>query len=123
LQRANLRAQKREIIQKAISVSSEQSKLFWPIYDRFEAETIRINDERLAIINDYVNQKSDLSAEQATNLINRMMSIQLRRNESKRGYVKELGKVLTAKQALRLLLLENQIDVQIDAQIAAQIPL
>jgi hypothetical protein len=41
----------------------------------------------------------------------------------KRAYIKELGTVLTAKQALRLLLLENQIDLQIEAQIAAQIPL
>ncbi len=123
LQRSNLRNQKREIIKKAISVTSEQSRAFWPIYDKYEAEVKKINDTRLALIADYVNQQSGLSAEKATELINRVMQVQLQRQEMKRAYVKELGTVLTAKQALRLLLLENQIDMQIEAQIAAQIPL
>jgi hypothetical protein len=123
LQRANLRAQKKEIIKKVIQLTSEQSRMFWTIYDKYEMEVIKLNDTRLALIADYVDHREDISAEKATELINQIMQLQLQRQESKRGYVKELGKVLTAKQALRLLLLEQQIDVQIDAQIAAQIPL
>jgi len=123
LQRANLRAQKKEIVKKALSLSSDQSEAFWPIYDKYEAEVIKINDARVVLITDYVNHHADLSAEKATELINRVMQVQMQRQELKRSYVKDLGKVLSAKQALRLLLLENQIDVQIDAQIAAQIPL
>jgi hypothetical protein len=123
LQRLNLRAQKREIIQQAISLSSEQSAAFWKVYDKYEAETVRINDTRLGLITDYLSHREELSANKATELINDLMKVQLKRLESKRAYVKELGRVLTAKQALRLLLLENQIDVQLDAAIAAQIPI
>ena len=123
LQRANLRAQKKQIVEKAISLSSEQSKAFWPVYEKYEAEVVQINDQRLALISDYVAHRENLSAEKATELINSMMKIQLQRQEVKRSYVKQLGKVLTSKQALRLLLLENQIDIQLDAYIAAQIPL
>ncbi|HSE43022.1 MAG TPA: hypothetical protein VLH08_19840 [Acidobacteriota bacterium] len=123
LQRANLRTQKREIIKKSLSLNSEQSRKFWPIYDKYEAELMKINDNRLALIADYVNQKDGLSSEKATELINNIMQIQAKRHELKRIYVKEIGTVLTAKQALRLLLLENQIDLQIEAQIASQIPL
>jgi hypothetical protein len=123
LQRANLRLQKRQIIQKSVSMNSEQSKKFWPIYDKYEAELMKINDERLALITDYTNQKDGLSSEKATELINHVMQIQMKRHELKRSYVKDIGTVLTAKQALRLLLLENQIDLGIEAQIAAQIPL
>ena len=123
LQRANLRDQKREIVKQAISLHSNQSVPFWAIYDKYEAEAIKINDSRLALINEYVNHRQDLTAEKAAQMINRIMQTQQQRHELKRGYVKELGKVLDAKQALRLLLLEHQIDVQIDAEIAAQIPL
>jgi hypothetical protein len=123
LQRASLRAQKKQIVEKAISVSSEQSQAFWPIYNQYEAQVIRINDKRLALINDYIAHRENITAEKATELINGVMQVQLERQEMKRSYVKQLGKLLTAKQALRLLLLENQIDIQLDAFIAAQIPL
>jgi hypothetical protein len=123
LQRSNLRGQKRQAIKKAVSLTTEQSRAFWPIYDRYEAEVKKINDTRLQMIADYMNQQSDISAEKAAQLINEVMQIQAKRQELKRAYVKEIGTVLTAKQALRLLLLENQIDLQIEAQIASQIPL
>jgi Spy/CpxP family protein refolding chaperone len=123
LQRADLRAQKRQIIQKSVSITSEQAKAFWPIYDKYEREVMKINDTRLALITDYTNQKDGISSEKATQLINEIMQVQSKRHELKRAYVKEIGTVLTAKQALRLLLLENQIDLQIEAQIASQIPL
>jgi|GEM_PF-1012106 len=123
LQRANLRAQKREVVKQALSLSSDQAHMFWPIYDHYELETIKLNDTRLALIADYVNHRSELPPEKAAGLINRVMQAQKQKYELKRAYVKDLGKVLNAKQALRLLLLENQIDVQVDAQIAAQIPL
>jgi len=123
LQRVNLKTQKREIINKSLSLNAEQSKKFWPIYDKNEVELTRINDRRLALINDYVNQKPQISSEKAAELINSIMQIQQDRHDLKRSYVKQLGTVLTGKQALRLLLLENQIDLQIEAQIASQIPL
>jgi hypothetical protein len=123
LQRANLRAVKRQIVEKALELSQDQSPRFWPIYDHYETEATKINDARINLIQDYLNHRADLSAEKASELINQVMQTQSKRQELKRSYVKDLGKVLTAKQALRLLLLENQIDVQIEAQIAAQIPL
>jgi Spy/CpxP family protein refolding chaperone len=123
LERSNVRLQKRAIIKKSLSLNEKQSAQFWPIYDKYEAATAKINDTRLALITDYLNHRKDLSAEKATELINGAMQTQTQKLELKRVYVKDLGKVLTAKQALRLLLLENQLDVQIEAQIAAQIPL
>lgn len=123
LQRSNLRSQKKELVKKALSLTAEQAQAFWPIYNQYEADTIKLNDGRIALIQEYLSQRKDLSSEKATELINRVMQAQEQRHEMKKAYVKDLGKVLTAKQALRLLLLENQIDVQLEAQIAAQIPL
>lgn len=123
LERSNVRSQKRAIIKKTLSLNDKQSAQFWPIYDKYEAATAKINDTRLALITDYLNQRKDLSAEKATELINGAMQTQTQKLELKRAYIKDLGKVLTAKQALRLLLLENQVDMEIEAQIAAQIPL
>lgn len=123
MKRSELRLQKKEIIHKVLGLSSEQARAFWPVYDKHEVEVLRSNDSRLAIIAEYMNHRSDMSPEKASELINRVMQAQDERHELKRNYVKELGGVLTAKQALRLLLVENKLDLQIDAQIAAQIPL
>jgi len=123
LQRANLRSQKKQIINNSLSLSTEQAKAFWSIYDKYEVEFTKINDSRLAIISDYLNHYKNLSSEKAAELINRMMEVQRQRHELKRNYVRELGKIMPSKQALRLLLLESQMDLQVDAQIAMQIPL
>jgi Spy/CpxP family protein refolding chaperone len=123
LERSNVRSEKRAIIKKSISLNTEQSQNFWPIYNKYEASVVKLNDQRLALIMDYVNHREDLGGEKATELINSAMQLQQQKQELKRAYVTDLGKVLTAKQALRLLLLENQFDVEIEAQIAAQIPL
>src|SRR5262249_10800900 len=49
LQRANLRSQKKQIINNSLSLTTEQAKAFWPVYDKYEVEFTKINDARLAI--------------------------------------------------------------------------
>src|SRR5262249_7369810 len=93
LQRSNLRSQKREIIKKNVSLTSDEAKAFWPIYDKYEAETTKLNDRRFALINDYVSHYENLSAAKAAELINSWMQLQKERLEMKRNYVRELGKV------------------------------
>lgn len=123
LQRSHLRDQKREIIRQTMPLTDDEARAFWPIYDQYEEAVRKNNDKRLAIVADYLKYKSDMPAGKAAELINRVMEAQNEKHELKRSYVKELGTVLTGRQALRLLLMENKMDLQIDAEIAAQIPL
>src|SRR5262245_38719274 len=61
LERSKVRSQKRAIIKKSLSLNEKQSAQFWPIYDKYQSATAKINDTRLALITDYINQRKDHS--------------------------------------------------------------
>ena len=123
LQRINLRANKRTLIQKAVQFTDEQNKAYWPIYDNYEKELIKINDQRLAMIQDYAKNYQTMTDEKAAELIMRAMDFQDKRFALRKRYMVELKNVLPPKTVARLLQLENQTDLLIDLQIASEVPL
>ena len=123
LQRADLRAKKRTLIQKAVPFTEEQSKAFWPIYDNYEKELIKVNDSRLAMIKDYADHYESMTDEKAAELIMRAMDFQDKRFALRKSYMAGLRNVLPPRMVARLLQLENQTDLLIDLEIAAQVPL
>jgi hypothetical protein len=123
LQRAKLRENKRALIQKAVPLTEEQNKAYWPIYDKYEKELTKLNDQRLALIEDYAKNYETMTDEKAAELIVRAMDFQDKRTQLRRTYLGELKNVLTPKTVARLMQLENQTDLLIDLQIASEVPL
>jgi hypothetical protein len=123
LQRIDLRAKKRELIKKAVALSEEQAKNFWPVYDKYEKELVQINDTRLAMITDYAKNYESMTDEKAAELIVRAMDFQDKRMGLRKSYMADLRNILPPKMVARLLQLENQTDLLIDLEIASQVPL
>ncbi|PWT88503.1 MAG: hypothetical protein C5B54_10530 [Acidobacteria bacterium] len=123
LQRSDIRSQKREIIKKAVPFTDEQSKAFWPIYDSYEKETIKLNDGRYAMIKEYAANYDNMTDEKATDLITRSMDYFDKRTTLKKTYFENLKKSLPPKVVARLMQLDHQMDLQVDLLIAAQVPL
>jgi hypothetical protein len=123
LTRIDLRAKKRQLIQKVVTFTPEQSKNYWPIFDKYEAELIKVNDKRLALIQDYAKHYESMTDEKAAELIIRAADFQDHRMALRRRYLTELRDVLPPRIVARLMQLENQTDLLIDLQIASEVPL
>lgn len=123
LQRADIRTQKRGIIDALTDFNSTQEKAFWAVYDNYEKELTKLNDQRLALIKDYAAQYMKLTDAQALDLTNRAFDFQEKRLALRKSYMESLKKILPGIQVGRLMQLENQLDMLIDLQIAAQVPL
>ena len=123
LTRIDLRAKKRALIEKAVTLTPDQAKKFWPIYDKYEAELIKVNDKRLALITDYAKHYESMTDEKAAELIMRSADFQDHRMALRRRYLTELRDVLPPRINARLMQLENQTDLLIDLQIASEVPL
>jgi len=123
LQRIDLRKQKKALIQKAVPMSEEQGKAFWPMYEKYEKELIKVNDTRLAMINEYAKNYESMTDEKAAELIMRAMDFQDKRFALRKSYLGDLKNILPPKMVARLLQLENQMDLLIDLQIASEVPL
>ena len=66
LLRTDLNAQKRQIVNETMQLDDKQARIFWPIYNNYEAELDKLGDEKLAIVQEYAanfltmtNEKAD----------------------------------------------------------------
>ena len=53
LLRANVRQQKAEMMGSVMQLSAADAAKFWPIYEQYDAELAKLNDQRVANIKDY----------------------------------------------------------------------
>src|SRR5579862_3411549 len=65
---------KSDIIKSKLSLSDAQSKAFWPLYDQYEAKRVRLSNQRVAIINDYLKKYDQLNGQSSTALMNRVFA-------------------------------------------------
>jgi len=123
LTRSQIRQKKRDFIKQAIPFTDEQAKAFWPIYDKFEASYIKINDIRYSLIKDYAANYDAMTDEKASEFISRYSDFQDKRIALKKDYLTQVKGVLPPKLVARLFQLENQMDLAVDLDIASQLPL
>ena len=123
LLRTDVRAQKSAIITELMEFTESEDAKFWPVYREYEAELVKINDDRLALIKEYAVNYSKMTDDVADRLARGALAAEARRNDLKLRYYERFKSALTAKTAARFLQVENQILLLLDLQIAASLPL
>ena len=96
---------------------------FWPVYREYEAELVKINDDRIALIMEYAAHYEKLTDEVADRLARGALDLEGRRNALKARYYDRFKTVVSPKTAARFLQVENQILLILDLQIAASLPI
>ena len=74
LLRSNVRQQKDEIMGAVMALNVDQSAKFWPIYEEYDAELTKLNNLRVANIQDYAGNYDQMTDAKADEL-SRMRSI------------------------------------------------
>jgi hypothetical protein len=121
--RADTRADKVAIITEAMQFSDQDSKIFWPVYRKYEADLMKVNDQRVALIKSYAGKFTTMTDADAKDMINQSLDFESRRTEVKRKYAKEFQKAgLSALTVAKFIQLEHRLDLLIDVQIAAELP-
>jgi hypothetical protein len=123
LLRSDLRAQKVAVITDVMGFTEAEDKKFWPIYREYEAELVKINDERLKLIADYSAKYDGLTDADADRLAVGALGLEAKRHALKVSYYDKFKAALSPKTAARFLQVENQILLILDLQIAASLPL
>ena len=121
--RADLRADKVAIISEAMQFNDQESKAFWPVYRKYEAEVMKVNDQRLALIKSYSDKFVLMTDADAKAMIDQSLDFESRRTDVKKRYAKEfqiagLSSLIVAK----FLQLEHRLDLLVDLKIASELP-
>ena len=121
--RADVRADKVAIITAAMQFNDQDSKIFWPVYRKYEAEVMKLNDQRLALIKSYDEKFVSMSDADAKAIIDQSLDFESRRTDVKKKYAKEFEKAgLSSLTLAKFLQLEHRLDLLVDLKIAAELP-
>jgi len=123
LLKSDIRTKKVAIITATMGLTDEESSTFWPIHREYEVELSKMIDDRIEMIEDYIQNYDDLTDEKAREIAKKVFALEKRRTKLKKKYFKKVEKALSATIAAKFIQVENQINLVADLQIASELPL
>jgi hypothetical protein len=122
LLRSDVRQQKAEMLGAVMQLSAADAAKFWPIYNEYDAQLSKLNDLRVANIQEYANSYDQMTDEKADELIRKALVYHKQRSELLATYYERVKKDLGAITAARFIQVENQLLLIIDLQIDSSLP-
>jgi hypothetical protein len=101
-----LQKDKTDVIKKNLKLSDDQSKVFWPLYEAYDAKRLDLSNQRVTIINDYLKQFNTLTDQEATALVNRTVANDKSFNDLQKSYVKKFSEAIGGVNTAKLYQLE-----------------
>ena len=122
LLRPDIKAERKDIINAIMQFNDSDATKFWPIFQQYDAELTTIGDGRMKLIVDYARNYENLTNEQADALMSKAFELEAQRAILKKKFFDKMKAQLSATQAAKFFLVENQIQHIIDLQISASLP-
>jgi len=123
LLRTNVRQQKAEIMGAVMLLSTDDAAKFWPIYNEYDAELTKLNNQRVENIKEYARNYTQMTDDKANELIQRSLAFQKQRSELYAKTYDRVKQALGGIAAARFAQVENQLLLLIDLQITSSLPI
>jgi len=123
LLRQDLRSKRKQLIAANLKLTDEEATKFWPVYDQYVAELIKINDKKFAVIQDYADNWGKLTNEQSLLFIRQWLDSDIDTAQLRQKYVPIVSKVLNGKKSATFFQLDRRIAMMIELQVSSQMPL
>jgi hypothetical protein len=93
--RQDIRAARKKVVAANMPLTDTEATKFWPAYDRYIAETIKVNDVRFAFLQEYGKNYDTASEEQADSFIKRWLSLDQDNTQLRLKYIPEFERVIS----------------------------
>ena len=120
--RQDVRSRRKALTAANMDLTADEATKFWPIYDQYIQETIKITDSRVALIKDYATNYNNISDQQAQDYMKRAGEIQKQLVDLREDYVPKFEKVVSPKKTAQWYQIDRRIDLLMDLQLASAIP-
>ena len=122
LLRKDVRSQKRQIIASNLQLTDQEAVKFWPLYDQYTADLVKINDAKYAALKEFVSSYPTLTDDQATGLVRKMLGVDQSVAELRLRYTSLFNNVIPGRKTSVFFQLDRRLMMLIDLQLASQIP-
>lgn len=117
-----LRSNKKAFVAVNLELSDDEARAFWPVYDRYQQELGGVQDRMAALIQEYTENFSKLSDEQARKLVGDYLTIEQDRMAVRHSYLEPIAATLPGRKVMHFYQIENKIDAVLRYELASQIP-
>lgn len=121
--RTDLRATRASITESFVPLTADEATKFWPIFDQYRAEAIKLNDERWAEIKDYAANYNTLTDTQAQDYIQKTADVDQQLIALRLKYVPMFEKVISTKKTALWYQVDRRIDIMLNFQLSTKVPL
>jgi hypothetical protein len=123
LLRQDIRSKKKQLIAANLTLTADQATKFWPVYDQYTADLVKINDQKYTLIKEYADNWGNMTDAQALDYSQRWLAVDQQVAQLRIKYVPIFNKVVPGKTVASFFQLDRRVQMIIDVQIASQIPL
>jgi hypothetical protein len=123
LLRQDIRSEKKQLIAANLQLTDAEATKFWPVYDAYTQETVKINDARYALIKEYAQTYDTMTDVQAKSLIKRWAATDQQFINLRIQWMPKFETVLPGKKAALFFQMDRRLGLLIDLQLASMIPM
>jgi len=122
LLRKDVRSLKKQIIAANMVLTDVQAEKFWPVYDLYTAEGVKINDTKVALIQEYAQNYDTMTGDQAESYLRKRAAVEESIMQLRVKYIPTFRKVLSGRETALFFQIDWRLGLMIDLQLA-QMPL
>jgi hypothetical protein len=123
LMRQDIRSERKKVVAANMPLTEAEAVKFWPVYDRYIAETIKVNDVRFALLKEYAKSINATSEQQADSFIKRWLVLDQDNTQLRLKFIPEFEKVISHKKTAMFFQIDRRVSMMIELQLASQVPL
>ena len=123
LLKRNVQKESKKLIEQNLELTNQQAKVFWPIYEEYDAALLEITNERLKNISDYMLNYKDLDDAKAESLLRKALELDQKKISVQNEYYNKLIAVLPSTLVGKFFQLDQYIELIIQLQRSENIPL
>jgi hypothetical protein len=121
--RLDIRSKKKQMVAANLKLTDAEATKFWPVYDQYTADLVKINDEKYALIKEYADKWGSLTDDQALSLTNRALGVDEKVAQLRIRYVPIFNKAIPGAKVATFYQIERRLQAVIDLQLSSQLPL
>jgi hypothetical protein len=120
--RQDIRDHRKQVMAANLTLTADEATKFWPIYDQYINETIKINDTRWDLMKDYATNYDKMTDDLAKDYMKRSAQVDQQLIQLREKYVPMFSKVVPAKKTALWYQIDRRLDLAINLQLAMMIP-
>ena len=104
----------KEIVKQSITMTGEQSKIFWPLFDDYMKARNPIFEERVSVTEEYMLNYYSLDDETGKNILNRAMQLSQELLDVRKEYINKMMEQLPVPVVGKFFQVDNRVTIALD---------